>query len=441
MAPRTRLWALVAATVLLSTSTTAAALPAAAQVAQPWHAPTTTPATDPGVASPGILLAPDDLQALPTRGPAWDAVMARVEEPRGRDYTLGTRDESNTDVLAAALAGARLDDDRLRTFVRDKIAHVMRSPRPTDDILATLRNLQTYIISADLIDLAAFDPALDADFRGWLSREMRARYTGGGGGGSVVSVHRSKVNNFATHAGATRLAAALYLGDEKEFQAARDVWYGWTTGEAGYVPDGQAWSGTDWQCDPDAPRGINPAGCTRDGHSIDGVLPEDQRRCGEFGWPPCDTTYVHGAADGLLLSFWMLARHGESPWDWGDQAALRQMRWKYEVGQPPAEGFRWQIPVVEAVYGVDLPGNDPTATSTNFGFADWWAPSAPPADGTSTPPWADVPPNPPASAVTTAVVPGLVLLGILGACFAAVRWRRGRAGGARPGRGRNGRRR
>jgi hypothetical protein len=121
------------------------------------------------------------------------------------------------------------------------------------------------------------------------------------------------------------------------------------------------------------PSGINAEGCTRDGHSLDGVIPEDQERCGDYSWPPCATNYIHGATDGMLLSFWMLARHGEDPWAWGDQAALRQMRWKYEVRQPPYEGFRWQIPVVEAAYGLDLPGNDPTATSTNFGFADWWA--------------------------------------------------------------------
>jgi hypothetical protein len=29
--------------------------------------------------------------------------------------------------------------------------------------------------------------------------------------------------------------------------------------------------------------------------------------------------------------------------------------------------------VIEKAYGIDLGGNTPTATSTNFGFADWWA--------------------------------------------------------------------
>jgi hypothetical protein len=321
----------------------------------------------------GILLSREELMALPTSGPAWNAIMARVEDPFGGSYRLGSRDDSNKDVLAHALAGARLDDAALKGFVRDKIDELTTARRDKKDVLGTLRHLQTYVISADLIDLASFDADLDARFREWLAAEIRADYTGGGGGGSVISTHDRKPNNFGTHAGATRIAAALYLGDDEELRAARDVWYGWATGDPEYVPADRIWTGTDWQCDEDRPVGINPDGCMRDGNSIDGVLPEDQERCGDYDWPPCETNYIHGATDGMTLAFWMLARQGENPWEWGDRAALRQMEWKYEVGQPPYDGYRWQIPVIEAAYGVDLAGNDATATSTNFGYADWWA--------------------------------------------------------------------
>ena len=321
----------------------------------------------------GILLSHDELMALPTSGPGWKAVMARVRSPFGGSYVLATRDESNKDVLAHALAGARLDDREYKQFVRDKIEHMMQAPRDVNDILGTLRHLQTYVISADLIDLETFDPELDARFRTWLAAEIRFEYSGGGGGGSVISTHEKKPNNFGTHAGATRIAAALYLGDMDEFRAARDVWYGWATGDPDFLPPDRVWTETSWQCDPERPAGINPAGCSRDDHSLDGVLPEDQERCGEYSWPPCSTNYIHGATDGMTLSFWMLARQGEDPWYWGDRAALRQMRWKYRVDQPPYSGFRWQIPVIEKAYGIDLIGNDPRATSTNVGYADWWA--------------------------------------------------------------------
>ena len=326
-----------------------------------------------GGSSEGILLSRAELMALPTSGPAWAAIMARVQQPYGGSYTLGTRDDANKDVLAHALAGARLDNAGYKQFVRDKIERIISGPRNSGDLLATLRQLQTYVISADLVDLASFDPALDARFRPWLAAEVRFSYSGGGGGGSVISNHDKKPNNYGTHAGSTRIAAAIYLGDDTELQAARDVWYGWATGDPAYSHPTRKWTGTTWQCDPNRPAGINGASCSRDGHSLDGVIPEDQVRCGEYSWGPCATNYIHGATDGMTLSFWMLDRQGEDPWTWGNQAALRQMQWKFANGQAPYSGFRWQIPVIESAYGVDLPGNAPTATSTNFGFADWWA--------------------------------------------------------------------
>jgi hypothetical protein len=343
-----------------ATSTTPSAAPAASVAST-------------GARGKGILMSGAELMALPTSGPGWDAIMARIKSPYGGSYTLGTRDESNKDVLANALAGARLNNAAYKGFARDKIAHMMAAPRNTGDVLGTLRHLQTYIISADIIDLASFDPALNGKFRTWLANEIRANYSGGGGGGSVLSVHDKKPNNFGTHAGATRIAAALYLGDAKELKAARDVWYGWATGDPGYAPPTRKWEGTSWQCNSTRPSGINATGCSRNGVSLDGVIPEDQVRCGQFSASPCATNYIHGATDGMTLSFWMLARQGENPWAWGDRAALRQMNWKYKSGQAPYGGFRWQIPVIEKAYGIDLAGNTPTATSTNFGFADWWA--------------------------------------------------------------------
>lgn len=357
-----------------STALESSGIPAPSSSAPPSG---TAPEVAPVAASPagtrGILLSQEELMALPTSGPGWDALVARVQRPYGGAYVLGVRDDSNKDVLAHALVGARLDLDDLKSFVRDRIAAMIAAPRNASDVLATLRNLQAYVISADLIDLASFDPALDSRFRTWLAGEIRAEYSGGGGGGSVVSTHDRKPNNFGTHAGATRLVAALYLGDTEEYRRARDVWYGWATGDPAHASDARSWSGTDWQCGDGRMYGINPAGCTRDGVDLDGVIPEDQRRCGGLSITPCATNYVHGATDGMALSFWIMARQGENPWEWGDRAALRQMQWKYRVGQAPYGGFRWQIPVIEAAYGIDLPGNAPAATSTNMGYADWWA--------------------------------------------------------------------
>lgn len=340
---------------------------------------TTPPAAPPpagGSSSAGILLSATEIAALPTTGAGWDAIAARVAAPYGGMYKIGVRDDSNKDVLAHALAGARLANNTYKTFVRDKISAMMAAGRDNADVLATLRNLQAYIISADLIDLSTFDSALDASFRTWLAAEIRHDYAGGGGGGSVISTHNKKANNFATHAGACRLAAALYLNDTAEYNAARNVWYGWITGDPAYIPSTRTWSSTNWHFNPAQKRGINEAGATVDGRRFDGVIPEDQERAGEYvagTWPPTFTNYVHGAMDGASLSFWIMARKGETCWAWGTNAMKRQMDWKYEVGDLPYSGFRWQLRVIEKAYGVTYAGHEPTAASTNFAYADWWA--------------------------------------------------------------------
>lgn len=355
-------------TVAIAVAAMAAALSSA--VATAGETSAAVPLT---VVTGGILLSPAEIAALPTSGAAWTALLNRSNTPSGDPAQLASRGDHNKDVLSNALVAARLNDNGRRGYVRDEIRKVITARRDVNDVLGTLRHLQTYVISADLINLAQFDTAFDATFRSWLTTEIRFNYSGGGGGGSVISIHNKKANNFGTHAGATRVAADLYLGDAADLLAASNIWKGWATGDPALQHSTRTWAGTNWQAQPSRPAGINVKGATRDGHSLDGVIPEDQERCGEYRWPPCSTGYIHGATDGMTLAFWMLARQGYTPWEWGDRAALRQYQWKLSVGQPAIDGFRWQIPVLNRVYGTAYGDADPKASSTNFGYAAWWA--------------------------------------------------------------------
>jgi hypothetical protein len=330
------------------------------------------PPPPPPPPSEGILLSPSEIAALPTTGPEWQAVLNRANNPLGGSVQVSTRSSNGVDLLAKAFVAARLNDNTLKGVVRDGLRATTLAGRDNNDVLATLRQLQTYVIAADIIQLSIFDPAFDASFRTWLNTERNHNYAGGGGGGSVISVHNFKPNNFGTHAGASRIAAALYLGDTSDFQAAANVWEGWVTGNDALLPLDYNWHTYDWHADVANPQGINPLGATRNGNRLDGVIPEDQERCGNYSWPPCATNYVHGAMDGTLLSFWMMSRKGYDSWNWSNQATLRQYQWKIEVGQPAYNGFRWQVPVINKVYGTAYGDADPSATSTNFGFAAWW---------------------------------------------------------------------
>lgn len=336
--------------------------------------PPTDPAPPDGTTTDGVFISATELAALPASGDAWLAVLARADNLSGDPANVSVRGNHNIDVLANALIGARLDDPTRKEWVRDQLVAITQAARDNNDVLATLRQLQTYVIAADVVRLAGLDPDFDAQFRIWLDTERHHDYAGGGGGGSVISTHDRKPNNFGTHAGASRVAAAIYLGDSVDLDAAANVWKGWASGDPALIPDGYRWTGTTWQADPDRPAGINAAGATRDGNRLDGVIPEDQERCGEYGWPPCATNYIHGAADGMLAAFHMLSRRGYDAWGWGERAALRQYEWKYEVGQPPYveyDEFRWQIPLVNHAYDTSFDGADPAATGKNFAFAAW----------------------------------------------------------------------
>jgi hypothetical protein len=106
-----------------------------------------------------------------------------------------------------------------------------------------------------------------------------------------------------------------------------------------------------WQCDPSKPVGINPAGCTKEGHSIDGVLPEEQRRASAFTWPPPQENYVYGGLQGALVQAVILRRAGYDVFEWQNQALLRAFRWLHTQAQFPATGDdTWEPHIINYYY-------------------------------------------------------------------------------------------
>jgi hypothetical protein len=127
-----------------------------------------------------------------------------------------------------------------------------------------------------------------------------------------------------------------------------------------------------WQADQDNPVGINPKGATKEGHSIDGVLADDQRRCGGFQWPPCITNYAWEGLQGALALAVILHRAGYDVWNWQDQAILRAVKWLYDEADYPAEGDdTWQPYVINYYYGTNFPIVIPARAGKNVGFTDW----------------------------------------------------------------------
>ena len=323
-------------------------------------------------ALPGRWLSPVKIMDLPTAGPAWSNVWDAAQQNTSAPDASDQDDKTNVYMLAKALVYARTGQIRYRDEVAAAIAAVMGTEGDgSSGILAIARNIQSYVLAADLINLAATNPALNADFRNWLVT-IRAAEFGDDNVLSIVTCHEKRPNNIGNHCGATRVAIALYLGDTADLDRAATVFKGYLGDRSAYA--GFSYGDLWWQCDPANPVGINPAGCTINGHSVDGVLPDDQRRGGAFTWPPPQENYAWGGLQGAIVQAQLLHRAGYPAWEWEDKALLRAVTWLHEQANYPAEGDdAWQPWLINAAYGTTFPAETPAGPGKAMGWTDWTA--------------------------------------------------------------------
>lgn len=321
-----------------------------------------TPNDAAGGTSKGIWISSEEVAALPTTGISWRKLKRRADMPLGVPDLSNQDDMENVKVLAKALVYARLGNSIYRDEVIDACMMAIGTERGGRS-LSLARELAAYVISADLVGLP---PKEDERFRNWLRAVLKENLQGR----TLVSTHEDRPNNWGTHAGASRAAVAVYLGDENELAETARVF-------KGYLGDRTAYSGfrygeLSWQFDPSRPVGINPKNAVKAGHSIDGVLPDDQRRGGEFRWPPPKENYVYEALQGALVQAVILYRAGYDVWEWEDRALLRAFTWLHDVAHFPAEGDDvWQPHIVNYYYNTNFPAPIPTRPGKNMGWTDW----------------------------------------------------------------------
>jgi len=313
----------------------------------------------------GLWTSARELAVLPLSGPAWSRLRTVAEQAPGLPNVADQEDDTDVRVVAKALVYARTGVPALRDEVVAACLAAIDSELG-GRTLALGRNLLGYVVAADLVVLP---PAEDALFRAWLRRCLDERLDGL----TLVETHELRPNNWGTHAGASRIAVALYLGDQAELARAAQVFRGWLGERSAYA--GFAYGELDWQADPAHPVGINARGALRDGHSIDGVLADDQRRSGPFLWPPPRENYVWEALQGALAQAVLLYRAGYDVWSWSDQALLRALEWLHGPCAFPAEGDDTWLPhLVNYYYGADFPAPVPSSPGKNMGWSDWTHP-------------------------------------------------------------------
>ncbi|WP_221801441.1 alginate lyase family protein [Oceanobacter mangrovi] len=303
------------------------------------------------------------LSSLPMSGAGWENLYKTAQQPAGYPNLSDQDDPTNVIVMAKALVYARTGDEKLRQEV---IASCLRAIG-TDKkgrVLEVSKELMAYILAADLVKLP--DDA-NSRFKQFLITTLIREFPSGK---TIRSTHEVRPNNWGTYAGATRIAIAGYLGDSKEVARAAKVFKGWLGDESIYA--GFRFKDDSWQADANHPTGINPPGATKYGHSIDGVLPDDQRRGGSFSWPPPKENYVYTALQGAMAQAVLLDRMGYPVWQWQDKALLRAFNWLYTVADYPAVGDDTWLPfLVNFYYDSDFPVAETSKPGKNAGWTDW----------------------------------------------------------------------
>jgi hypothetical protein len=323
----------------------------------------------------GVWATRAELHSLPESGPAWTALRALAEKPLGNPHIKNQNSEQDVSVLAAALVFARTGQQRYAAKAKAGIIAAIGTERG-GRTLALARGLQSYVIAADLIDLEHMDPGMGRTFRAWLSR-VRTERLKPRENPTLIATHELRPNNWGAHAGASRVAVDVYLGDVKDLRRAAAVFKGYL-GDRGIYHGFRYGQDLSWQATPKAPVGIDPAGASKDGASIDGALPDDMRRGCAVKFPPCPTGYPWEALQGDVVQAEILWRQGYDTWNWGDRALLRAVRFLLDLsrrypnaGWAPSGDDTWIPWLINARYGTHIPTTTPTQPGKGMGFADW----------------------------------------------------------------------
>ncbi|NJD30032.1 MAG: hypothetical protein FIA92_17270 [Chloroflexi bacterium] len=350
----------------------------------PSGAPSPTASQAPTQPPPDYLLMPRaELQALPVTGSAWRYVVETANSAWPPPDINDQDSQTDTLALAAALVYARTGDPVMRDKARDAIMAVIptfEEPRLRSG-LGPLRQTAGWVLAADFIDLDGPD---DAAFRRFLERlltEPIGRHTRWN---RVVATHDDSSNNWGAWAGATRIAASLYLGRDvrdavetvRGFLGDRRAWDGFN-GQKDRLPRGAR----PWACDPSR-AGFTPVNgaCERAGANLDGAVPADisRGRGSEPGSPSATgVMYTLETLAGYTLQAELLYRNGYPDVYEASDQALRRMA-DFISRSEAAGGPGWNpgrvqyhVPwLLNRRYGTDYP-TVPAEYGRAFGYTDW----------------------------------------------------------------------
>jgi hypothetical protein len=360
-----------------------------------------------GAATRGIWLSSAEVRGLPVSGAAYQNVLREADEPLVPQSTVGIGMTHDTSTLAVALVAARSGDAGYRRKAAEAVLSAIDSldNRPVTEgsrALTIARNATSYVVAADLVDLAGYSPVGDERFRGWI-RRLRDYPEG------VRQLQEGRSNNQGTMAAAARAAISAYLGDQPDLARTAQVLRGWMGDRQSYVYQSYHEGSETYMADPSQPRPVNPVGAMVQGQNVDGLQPAEHSRCGPFSWPPCHTGYPWGGLGGAVVAAEILRRSGFSDiYEWESRALLRAYTRLHELSKRDSFWWErgtgdesWQPWLANYAYGTSFPAVSPSRPGTNMGWTDWThnarsrGPAPPPPPPADPPPSEDPPPEDP----------------------------------------------
>jgi hypothetical protein len=311
--------------------------------------------------SQNLWISRDVLTALPTSGEPWDRLVADATGNWGSANIADQNSHHDVYTLAGALYAVRMND----TGMRNKVVTEIESAVGTEvggRTLALARNLTGYVLAADLVGHNS------AQFSAWVASVRFTELDGR----TLISTHEDRPNNWGTHAGAARIAADRFLGDDADLAQAAAVFRGFLGDRSAYT--GFRFGDSEWQADESAPMPINPLGSTKGGFIVDGAIVDDIRRCEcSVTSPAPQENYQWEAMQGIVGQAELLRREGYGDaWHWSDSAIQRAVDFLYEQADFPAEGDDTFVTfLVDANLGTSSSKGSSDNKGKSIGYTGW----------------------------------------------------------------------
>ncbi len=359
----------------------------------PTVVPTAQTPLPSGQVKTGIWISQADIDRLPASGQAWNDLKSRADSSIGSANLADQNSQHDQSTLAVALVAAKTKDQAYRAKAVAAILSAIGTDANRDAdcettpskarSLALSRNLPSYIIAADIINLRAGTDGNEgtrwANYVNYIRYKKNCRNNGSVPEYNLSESHDNGSSNGDALAGGARIAAALYLGDSAEVEKAWQTYQRYS-GDVTKCPscrpnlndNGISWSYT---TDSSKQVAVNPAGSIKNGHKIDGAIVNDQGRGGAFSWPPGYTQYPWEGMQGYIMQAELLSRAGYPAYFIQNNAPLRTLDYQYYLSQQFGSQWMnnepWVTWVINKAYGQHYPTKATGGGGKNMSWTDW----------------------------------------------------------------------